>query len=35
MQRDPKLGTRNVLTEEEIDARRAQFERQAAQDEAD
>ena len=35
MQRDPKLGTRNVLTEEEFVARRAQFERQAAQDEAD
>ena len=35
MQRDPKLGTRNVLTEAEFVARRAQFERQAAQDEAD
>jgi hypothetical protein len=35
MQRDQKLGTRNVLTEEEFVARRAQFERQAAQDEAD
>ena len=35
MQRDPKLGARNVLTEEEFVARRAQFERQAAQDEAD
>ena len=35
MQRDPKLGARNVLSEEEFVARRAQFERQAAQDEAD
>jgi hypothetical protein len=35
MQRDAKLGPRNVLTEEEFVARQAQFERQAAQDEAD
>jgi hypothetical protein len=35
MQRDQKLGTRNVLTEEEFTARQAQFARQAAQDEAE
>jgi hypothetical protein len=35
MQRDPTLGARNVLSEEEFKARQTQFERQAAQDEAD
>ena len=35
MQRDQKLGTRNVLTEEEFKARQEQFARQAAQDEAE
>ncbi len=35
MQRDPKLGTRNVLTEEEFAQRQVQAARQAAQDEAD
>jgi hypothetical protein len=35
MQRDEKLGTRNVLTEEEFVAREAQFARQAEQDNAD
>ena len=35
MQRDPKLGTRNVLNEEEFKTRQEQFARQAAQDEAE
>jgi hypothetical protein len=35
MQRDEKLGTRNVLTEEEFKAREAQFARQEEQDNAD
>ena len=35
MQRDEKLGTRNVLTEEEFQAREAQFARQEEQDNAD
>jgi hypothetical protein len=35
MQRDEKLGVRNVLTEEEYLAREAQFARQAEQDNAD
>src|SRR6185295_16266315 len=35
MQRDQKLGTRNVLTEDEFKARQEQFARQAAQDEAE
>jgi hypothetical protein len=35
MQRDEKLGLRNVLTEEEFVAREAQFARQAEQDNAD
>jgi hypothetical protein len=35
MQRDEKLGTRNVLTDEEYAAREAQFARQAEQDNAD
>ena len=35
MQRDEKLGTRNVLTDEEYAARAAQFERQDELDNAD
>jgi hypothetical protein len=35
MQRDPKLGTRTELTEDEFKARQEQFARQAAQDEAE
>ena len=35
MQRDPKLGTRNVLSEEEFKTRQEQFARQAAQDQAE
>jgi hypothetical protein len=35
MQRDEKLGTRNVLTEEEFQAREAQFAQQEEQDNAD
>jgi hypothetical protein len=35
MQRDEKLGLRNVLTEEEFQAREAQFARQEQQDNAD
>jgi hypothetical protein len=35
MQRDEKLGTRNVLTDEEFTAREAQFARQTEQDHAD
>ena len=35
MQRDEKLGTRNVLTDEEFAAREAQFARQEEQDNAD
>ena len=35
MQRDPKVGTRNVLTEAEFTQRQEQFARQAAQDEAE
>ncbi len=35
MQRDQKLGSRNVLTEAEFTARQEQFARQAAQDEAE
>jgi hypothetical protein len=34
MQRDPKLGTRNELTEAEFQARKAQFEKQDAADDA-
>jgi len=35
LQRDPKLGTRNRLTEEEFKARQEQFAKQEATDEAD
>ena len=35
MQRDQKLGTRDVLTEDEFKARQEQSARQAAQDEAE
>jgi len=35
MQRDAKLGTRNLLTEDEYKAAQERFARQAAQDEAD
>jgi hypothetical protein len=35
LQRDPRLGTRNVLTDEEFTIRQRQFAEQAARDEAD